>query len=134
MTGSTRLRDATRLGGQTVAMTESSDTTESTPVPNVGPRAKSGIDHEPLTAREPSTLAGHPAYREQREGDAPDGYLDPADEPKGAGDAGGDSDDGSDDDMLRGEALDAALEERGLSKSGTADEKRARVAEHDAAQ
>ncbi len=33
---------------------------------------------------------------------------------------------------LKGEALDAALEERGLSKSGTADEKRARVAEHDA--
>lgn len=33
---------------------------------------------------------------------------------------------------LKGEALDKALEERGLSKSGTADEKRARVAEHDA--
>lgn len=33
---------------------------------------------------------------------------------------------------LRGVELDAALEERGLSKSGTADEKRARVAEYDA--
>lgn len=34
---------------------------------------------------------------------------------------------------LKGEALEAALEERGLPKSGTADDKRARVAEHDAA-
>lgn len=34
---------------------------------------------------------------------------------------------------LKGEALDAALEERGLPKTGSADEKRARVAEHDAA-
>lgn len=34
---------------------------------------------------------------------------------------------------LKGEALDTALEERGLTKTGTADEKRARVAEHDAA-
>jgi hypothetical protein len=33
---------------------------------------------------------------------------------------------------LKGEALDAALEERGLPKTGSADEKRARVAEHDA--
>jgi hypothetical protein len=32
---------------------------------------------------------------------------------------------------LKGEALDAALEERGLPKTGSADEKRARVAEHD---
>lgn len=31
---------------------------------------------------------------------------------------------------LKGEALDEALEEAGLSKSGTADEKRARLAEH----
>lgn len=34
---------------------------------------------------------------------------------------------------LKGEALDAALDERGLAKTGTADEKRARVAEHDEA-
>jgi hypothetical protein len=34
---------------------------------------------------------------------------------------------------LKGEALDKALEERGLPKTGSADEKRARVAEHDAA-
>ncbi|WP_447643172.1 hypothetical protein [Nocardioides zeae] len=34
---------------------------------------------------------------------------------------------------LKGQALDDALEERGLPKTGTADEKRARVAEHDAA-
>ena len=31
---------------------------------------------------------------------------------------------------LRGEALDQALTDAGLSKSGTADEKRARLAEH----
>lgn len=43
-----------------------------------------------------------------------------------------DSDEG--DGELKGEALDAALEQRGLSKDGTADEKRARVAEHDAQQ
>lgn len=35
---------------------------------------------------------------------------------------------------LKGEALDSALRDRGLSTSGTADEKRARVAEFDAAQ
>lgn len=34
---------------------------------------------------------------------------------------------------LKGQALEDALEERGLPKSGTADEKRARVSEHDAA-
>lgn len=34
---------------------------------------------------------------------------------------------------LKGEALETALEERGLPKTGSADEKRARVAEHDAA-
>lgn len=33
--------------------------------------------------------------------------------------------------VLRGEALDARLDELGLPKTGTADEKRARVAEHD---
>jgi len=33
---------------------------------------------------------------------------------------------------LTGEALEAALEERELSKDGTADEKRQRVSEHDA--
>lgn len=33
---------------------------------------------------------------------------------------------------LKGEALDAALDERGLPKTGTADEKRARVAEYEA--
>jgi hypothetical protein len=37
------------------------------------------------------------------------------------------------DEELKGEALDKALEERGLPKTGSADEKRARVAEHDAA-
>ncbi|NUO58991.1 MAG: hypothetical protein HOV78_20210 [Hamadaea sp.] len=41
-----------------------------------------------------------------------------------------DSDDGEDPAELKGAALDAALEEAGLSKSGTADEKRARLAEH----
>lgn len=35
---------------------------------------------------------------------------------------------------LKGAELDQALTDRGLSKTGTADEKRARVAEHDAAQ
>ena len=34
---------------------------------------------------------------------------------------------------LRGKALDKALEDAGLSKSGTVDEKRARLAEHEAA-
>lgn len=38
---------------------------------------------------------------------------------------------GSDDGVLRGQALDDALRERGLSTSGSADEKRARVAEYD---
>lgn len=33
---------------------------------------------------------------------------------------------------LKGEALDAALEDAGLPKSGSADEKRARLAEHQA--
>lgn len=37
-----------------------------------------------------------------------------------------------DSDGLKGQALDDALDERGLSKAGTADEKRARVAEYDA--
>lgn len=36
--------------------------------------------------------------------------------------------------VLRGEALEAALKDRNLSTSGSADEKRARVAEYDAAQ
>lgn len=36
------------------------------------------------------------------------------------------------DGVLRGAALDEALEAAGLSKSGTADEKRARLAEHQA--
>jgi hypothetical protein len=36
--------------------------------------------------------------------------------------------------VLRGDALDQALKDRDLPTSGTADEKRARVAEHDAAQ
>ena len=34
--------------------------------------------------------------------------------------------------LLRGSALDAALDEAGLSKSGTADEKRKRLEEHQA--
>ena len=33
---------------------------------------------------------------------------------------------------LKGQALEEALDERGLPKTGSADEKRARVAEHDA--
>lgn len=33
--------------------------------------------------------------------------------------------------VLKGKALDEALEERGLSKSGTADEKRERIREYD---
>ena len=39
---------------------------------------------------------------------------------------------GADAEELRGKALDEALEDAGLSKSGTADEKRARLAEHEA--
>ena len=35
---------------------------------------------------------------------------------------------------LKGKALDAALDEAGLSKSGTVEEKRARLAEHEAAE
>lgn len=101
-------------------MTENQDL-PTAPVPNIGRTAVSGIDGEPLPAREPSTLAGHPAYREQREGDAPDGYLDPDEKVAGQ--------DADEDEVLRGEALDAALEDAGLSKSGTADEKRARLAE-----
>jgi len=38
----------------------------------------------------------------------------------------------SGDDKLTGQALEAALDERELSKDGTADEKRQRVSEHDA--
>lgn len=38
------------------------------------------------------------------------------------------------DDLLKGAELEQALKDRGLSTTGTADEKRARVAEHDAAQ
>lgn len=44
-------------------------------------------------------------------------------EPTGAAASG-------DDGVLRGAALDQALEDAGLPKSGTADEKRARLAEH----
>lgn len=40
---------------------------------------------------------------------------------------------GAEAEELRGKALDAALEDAGLSKSGTVDEKRARLAEHEAA-
>lgn len=47
-----------------------------------------------------------------------------------AGDALEDEDD---DNVLKGAALEQALEDRGLPKTGTADEKRARVAEYDAA-
>lgn len=36
------------------------------------------------------------------------------------------------DEVLRGAALDQALDDAGLSKAGTADEKRARLAEHQA--
>lgn len=80
--------------------------TESTPVPNITDNAVSGIDHEPLTPRGPSLLAGHPSNRpDTAEGD---------------------------DTELRGAALEDALEARGLVKSGTADEKRARVVEYDA--
>lgn len=63
-----------------------------------------------------------------------------ADNTEGAdGDDGSGSGDDADDstapeEELKGAALDAALEERGLSKSGNADEKRARVAEYDAEQ
>ena len=49
-----------------------------------------------------------------------------------SGEAENASDDSDDAEELKGEALDAALEERGLPKSGTADEKRQRVAEYDA--
>ena len=38
-------------------------------------------------------------------------------------------DGGSPDDVLKGAALDDALDDAGLSKAGTADEKRARLAE-----
>lgn len=41
-------------------------------------------------------------------------------------------DDADTDTELKGQALEDALKDRGLSTSGTADEKRARVAEHDA--
>lgn len=48
-------------------------------------------------------------------------------------DDGDDNSGGSTDaEELKGQALDDALEARGLSKSGTADEKRQRVADHDA--
>ena len=40
---------------------------------------------------------------------------------------------GAEAEELRGKALDEELEDAGLSKSGTADEKRARLAEHKAA-
>lgn len=49
------------------------------------------------------------------------------------GGTAGDGGDTGDADALRGAALEQALTERGLSTSGTADEKRARVAEYDAA-
>jgi len=53
---------------------------------------------------------------------------------QGAGDTEQGEDAEQADDVLRGEALEKALKDRGLSTSGTADEKRARVAAHDAAQ
>jgi hypothetical protein len=99
-----------------------SEATDTTPVQNIGQNARSGIDHEPLTPREPSTLAGHPTNR--RMPDAEDVDL-------------GRDQDATDDDgpeVLRGQALDDALEAADLSKSGTADEKRARLAEHQAGQ
>ncbi len=57
---------------------------------------------------------GAPLDEKPREGGGPDADPEPED--------------------LKGEALDKALEDRGLPKTGSADEKRARVAEHDAAQ
>lgn len=41
---------------------------------------------------------------------------------------------GAEAEELRGKALDEALDDAGLSKSGTADEKRARLAEYETAQ
>lgn len=86
----------------------SENDSRSTPVQNVREGAVSGIDHEPLTRAEPSLLAGHPDYR------------------------GSDAGEQDGEEELKGQALDDALEERGLVKTGTADEKRARVAEYDA--
>lgn len=61
-----------------------------------------------------------------------DPMLSPADQRVGAAaEPGEGTDTGS---GLKGAELDAALEERGLVKTGTADEKRARVAQYDAEQ
>lgn len=62
--------------------------------------------------------------RESVEGITP--TLDDADAPEPADDA--------DAGELKGAELEQALKDRGLPTTGTADEKRARVAEHDAAQ
>lgn len=125
-------------------MTENDARTDATdtPVPNIGARAVSGIDQEPLTPREEerSTLAG--SYRDdddQQPAGTADEVLRDRD-PESAvggpqeGTANGSGGADGDEDVLRGEALDAALEERGLPKTGSADEKRARVAEHDEAE
>jgi hypothetical protein len=90
------------------------DDAKSTPVPNVTQTAVSGIDREPLTPAEPSTLAGSPGYR------VTDAEADDYN--------GGQTADEGDEEVLRGAALDDALEAKGLSKSGTADEKRERLA------
>lgn len=98
------------------------DESKNTPVMNITEGAVSGLDHEPLTPRRgTSTLAGHPDYRPESPtpNSGSEGVGDPA--PSGSDDDG---------EVLRGEALDKALEDAGLSKSGTADEKRERLRQH----
>lgn len=116
-----------------------SDDASSTPVPNVGSAAVSGIDREKLQPRERSTLAG--SYREEDDqqpaGSAEDALTGMESTQGGNGGEAGTSNgsdgaDGGDGELLRGEALEDALEERGLPKTGSADEKRRRVAEYDA--
>lgn len=75
-------------------------------------------DHTPMEALN----AGFQPASSNVDASRPDLYGDDLD----------DDDDADGDVVLKGKALDEALEERGLSKSGTADEKRARVEEYDA--
>jgi hypothetical protein len=91
-------------------MTEQPDSIPEVPIQ--GDTASEGVATHP----EPGQFeAAQASYAEQGETD------EPAEEVVEAGD-------------LKGEALDQALADRGLAKTGTADEKRERVAEYDANQ
>jgi len=104
----------------------------------VVPEAEWTGDNRPSHRTAPGALSGSTSLRDQRLlGDVVDDTAHEEGHPDTGGDAtegneGGGDEDESDASELRGQALEDALNERGLPHTGTADEKRARVAEYDA--